>query len=82
MKASWFWLKEFCDFSESPEEVRSVLLQLGFDVPSLTPVGGAVTGVVAALVEFVEKHPNADKLNKCVVFDGIDRFSVVCGALT
>jgi phenylalanyl-tRNA synthetase beta chain len=37
----------------------------------VTPVGGAVSGVVVAQVESAQKHPNADKLKLCEVFDGV-----------
>ena len=36
--------------------------------------------MVTAKVESREKHPNADKLSLCQVFDGTSRFRVVCGA--
>lgn len=80
MKASFSWLKEFVDFSETPTEIAALLLRQGFEVTAVTPVGGPVSGVVVARVESVEKHPNADKLNVCEVFDGVERQRVVCGA--
>ncbi len=80
MKASFLWLKEFVAFDNGPEDIADRLRRAGFDVASLTPVGGPVVNVVAARVESVEKHPNADKLKLCKVFDGRDRWDVVCGA--
>lgn len=80
MKISLAWLREFVDFDLSPEETAKRLRSLGFDTASITKIGEEVSGVVAAKVESRDKHPNADKLSLCQVFDGKDRFRVVCGA--
>jgi phenylalanyl-tRNA synthetase beta chain len=80
MKISLLWLKEFVDVDLPAEEVVKVLRGLGFDTASVTTVGAGVANVVAAKVEAREKHPNADKLSLCQVFDGTTRFRVVCGA--
>jgi phenylalanyl-tRNA synthetase beta chain len=80
MKVSLQWLREFVDFDLSPEETAKQLRSLGFDTASLSKVGAGVSGVVTAKVESREKHPNADKLSLCRVFDGSTRFRVVCGA--
>jgi phenylalanyl-tRNA synthetase beta chain len=80
MKVSVNWLKEFVDFDMTPEELAKRLRSLGFDTASITTVGAGVSGVVTAKVESREKHPNADKLSLCQVFDGTTRFRVVCGA--
>lgn len=80
MKVSFQWLKEFVDFTETPTEIAALLLRQGFEVAAVTPVGGPVTGVVVAQVASAQKHPNADKLKLCEVFDGDARHPVVCGA--
>jgi phenylalanyl-tRNA synthetase beta chain len=80
VKISVAWLREFVPFTQSPEELANLLRGLGFDTASLTTVGGPVTNVVTARVEVCGKHPNADRLSLCTVFDGTDRFQVVCGA--
>ncbi len=80
MKVSLLWLKEFVDFDLSPEGTASLLRGLGFELASLERFGGPVKNVVTARVESAEKHPNADRLSLCRVFDGKDRWEVVCGA--
>ena len=80
MKASLAWLNEFLPEALTASVAAERLRRAGFDVPSVTRVGGIVTNVVVARVEAVEKHPNADKLRVCRVFDGKDRWNVVCGA--
>ncbi|HRY29610.1 MAG TPA: phenylalanine--tRNA ligase subunit beta, partial [Elusimicrobiota bacterium] len=64
----------------SPEELAALLRRQGFDVASITRFGGDVQNVVTAKVESVQKHPNADRLSLCKVFDGKNRLDVVCGA--
>ncbi|MBI4397223.1 MAG: phenylalanine--tRNA ligase subunit beta [Elusimicrobia bacterium] len=80
MKVSTLWLKEFVDFDQSPEELAVFLRNLGFDTASITRFGGGIENVVTAKVETAGKHPNANKLSLCQVFDGKDRWTVVCGA--
>ncbi len=80
MKISYLWLKEFVDFDLSPEELCTLLRNLGFDTGSVETFGGEIKNVVTARVLSRDKHPNADKLSLCKVFDGKDHFDVVCGA--
>ncbi|MGQ0644545.1 MAG: phenylalanine--tRNA ligase subunit beta [Elusimicrobiota bacterium] len=80
MKISYLWLKEFVDFDFSPEELAVVLRNLGFDNAGIRRFGGELANVVTARVEERGKHPQADRLSLCRVFDGKDRWSVVCGA--
>jgi len=80
MKVTLRWLKDYVDFDLGPRELAAALTMRGFEVEAVTPVGGDYTGVVTALIEKVEPHPQADKLTLCTVFDGSERFSVICGA--
>jgi phenylalanyl-tRNA synthetase beta chain len=80
MKLSWKWLGEFVPGLPAPEETAAVLRRLGFDTVAVTPAGGPVVGVVAARVETAVKHPGADRLRLCKVFDGTTTWEVVCGA--
>ncbi|MBE0551083.1 MAG: phenylalanine--tRNA ligase subunit beta, partial [Ignavibacterium sp.] len=38
------------------------------------------SGIIVGLVKDVQKHPNADKLTVCTVYDGKTDLAVVCGA--
>lgn len=80
MKLSLAWLKEFVDLPEPPDAVAAALLRQGFEVTGISRAGGVVSNVVSAKVEAVDKHPNADKLRVCRVFDGSSAVTVVCGA--
>jgi len=91
MKVSVNWIKEYLDF-ELPsidELITKIGAQLGA-VEEVIDVGAKYKGVIVAKVISCEKHPNADKLNVCVIDDGgvtseVNRdedgyVQVVCGA--
>jgi phenylalanyl-tRNA synthetase beta chain len=80
MKVLYNWLREFVPLEISPQETAAVLTRLGFEIAGVEVFGGRLNGVVVAEVQEVQKHPNADRLSVCKVFDGQTAFSVVCGA--
>jgi len=81
MKISYLWIKDFVDFKGSPEDLSKIFLDmLGFDTAAILRFNTTIENVVTAKVEEKGKHPNADKLSLCQVFDGATRFRVVCGA--
>ena len=73
------WLKEFVDIKESPVELADMLSSIGLEAEDLKPFED-LEGVVIGKVKSVEKHPNADRLNVCSVYDGEKNYKVVCGA--
>jgi phenylalanyl-tRNA synthetase beta chain len=80
MKVTFNWLKQYVDFTWSPEELAERLTMLGVEVESLEKLGGEFAGVVVAQVITCDKHPNADKLTLCRVNDGKGERQIVCGA--
>src|SRR6266566_2547768 len=70
MKVTLNWLKQYVDFTWSPEELRERLTMLGIEVEGMQPISGEFEGVVVAQILSSEKHPNADKLSVCRVADG------------
>lgn len=80
MNVTYNWLKEFVDFSETPEELAALLTMLGLEVESMEKLGGGLDDVVVALVEEKRQHPNADKLSICRVNNGREVLDIVCGA--
>jgi len=80
MKVTLNWLKKYVDFDWSADELAERLTMLGLEVESITKVGGELEGVVIAQVITRDKHPNADKLSVCKVFDGKTERQIVCGA--
>jgi phenylalanyl-tRNA synthetase beta chain len=91
MKVSVNWIKWYTDIELPPidELVTKIGAQLGA-VEEVIDVGAKYKGVVVAKIVSCEKHPNADKLNVCLIDDGgvtqdIERneqglVQVVCGA--
>ena len=79
MKISYNWLKKFVDFDLNPEELAKMLTFIGVET-TVVSSGCAWTGVITAKVLEKDKHPNADKLSLCKLTDGVNCYSVVCGA--
>jgi phenylalanyl-tRNA synthetase beta chain len=80
MKVLTSWLKEFVPVEAGASEIAALLERLGFEVAAVVDFGGKTLHVVSAEVRAAEKHPNADRLSLCQVFDGQQTFPVVCGA--
>ncbi len=73
------WLNSFVDTRDIPfNELVDRVSECGNEVDSVAEY--PCQGVVTALVESKVKHPDADTLAVCVVFDGAQRHNVVCGA--
>ncbi|NOX90330.1 MAG: phenylalanine--tRNA ligase subunit beta [Calditrichaeota bacterium] len=80
MKVTYRWLKEFVDFSETPDELAELLTEAGLEVEEVTPLVQPFSGIIVGKVEQVQKHPNADKLSVCQVRTDKGTFQVICGA--
>lgn len=90
MKISLNWIKEFTDIKLPVDDlVTKIGAQLG-EVEEVINLGERYAGVTVAKVMSCEKHPNADKLQVCLIDDGgvnkkvkrdaNDYVQVVCGA--
>lgn len=80
MKVSYNWLKEVLQFDLSPQQVADALTAAGFPVEEMTPLAHAPEEVVVAELLEVMPHPDADRLSLTKVSDGVNVYSVVCGA--
>lgn len=80
MKVLYSWLKDFVPLEISPEATAAELARLGFEIADIQLFGGKLSGIVTAEVRECGKHPNADRLSLCKVWDGQTEFPVVCGA--
>lgn len=80
MQVSLNWLRRYVDLPEDPKDIAASLTSLGFEVEAMQVAGEGVTGVVVGEVRAREKHPEADKLSVCRVYDGQQEWQVVCGA--
>ncbi|MET0420485.1 MAG: phenylalanine--tRNA ligase subunit beta, partial [Acidimicrobiia bacterium] len=80
MRAPLSWIREFTPVTAPVPEIVTALNQLGLEVDGLEQPGAEITGVIAARVLDVVKHPNADKLSLVDVDFGAGTTRVVCGA--
>ena len=80
MIVTYNWLKEFVDFTYSPQELSDRLTMAGLEVEALEEIGGQLDSVIVAKLEAVDRHPDADRLTVCRVNNGSEVVQVVCGA--
>ncbi len=81
MKISLNWIKELVDLSDiSTQDVISKLTMSGLEVEDVIDQTNLYKDFIVGFVKETEKHPNADKLTICKVFDGKDDLQVICGA--
>lgn len=80
MKVLVSWLREFADLPMTTAELAEALTNAGLEVEERLEFDALMAGVVVGHVRAVEKHPKADRLTVCTVFDGEGERTVVCGA--
>ncbi|RMG60839.1 MAG: phenylalanine--tRNA ligase subunit beta, partial [Deltaproteobacteria bacterium] len=80
MKILFSWLKEFVDVPDTPENLADRLTMAGIEASSVEYLGKGFDNLVVARIEKIEKHPNADRLSLCQVWDGERTRPIVCGA--
>jgi phenylalanyl-tRNA synthetase beta chain len=80
MKVPLSWLKEYLNFTQSPEELANVLTLAGIEVEGIETSSLKFSGIVVGQVLETSRHPSADRLCIAKVSDGKEEFQVVCGA--
>ena len=83
MKISLNWLKKFIEISENPEDLESILTEVGLEVDeiiSFEPDKDFLSKLIVGEITAIEKHPNADRLNITKVNTGSESLSIICGA--
>lgn len=84
MNISYKWLKEYVDFSLTPQQVCDALTSCGLEVDALEEVQtikGGLKGLYVGKVLTCEMHPNSDHLHVTTVDLGRETPSqIVCGA--
>ena len=74
------WLKEHLETEASLEEITDRLSMLGLEVEEIDNRGEALGAFVIGYVKEARRHPDADRLQLCVVDAGNGETQVVCGA--
>ncbi len=80
MKFTWKWLLDHLETDKNLSEILETLPKLGLEVASVVNLAEDLKSFISVEIIDLKKHPNADKLNVCTVFDGKNTFNVVCGA--
>lgn len=81
MKISLNWLKDYINLQGIPtEEIINALTMHGLEVEDYVDESKKYAGIIVGLVKEVKRHPDADKLTVCTVYDGREDLQVVCGA--
>ena len=84
MNISYKWLKEYVDFSLTPQQVADALTSEGLEVDSLEEVPairGGLKGIVVGEVLECDPHPDSDHMHMCSVNLGEkEPVQIVCGA--
>src|SRR5574338_136658 len=81
MKISLNWIKELVDLNNiATQEIVSKLTMSGLEVEDVVDQSNLYKNFIVGFVKETEKHPNADKLTICKVFDGREDLQVICGA--
>jgi phenylalanyl-tRNA synthetase beta chain len=80
MKFTYSWLLDHLDTKFSAAEIGETLTSIGLELETLTDYNLTHSQFIVATIEEFKKHPNADRLNLCIVNDGKKTYQVVCGA--
>ena len=80
MLVSLKWLEDYVDIDKTPAQLAESLTMAGLEVDEIKLIKPAFSGVVSAEILSVRPHPSADKLSLCAVTDGLQTYTIVCGA--
>lgn len=81
MKISLNWLRRYVDIPVSVTELCDKMILSGFEVESIEDLSATMSGVVAARIVKLEKHPDADKLQICQMdVGGTQPVQIITGA--
>jgi phenylalanyl-tRNA synthetase beta chain len=80
VKFTLSWLKEHLATDVTIEEIGATLTRIGLEVESIEDRAADLAAFKVAYVKTAVRHPNADKLQVCIVDTGTEDLTVVCGA--
>ena len=81
MKFSEQWLRQWVDPQINTDKLSAQLTMAGLEVESITPVANPFRDVVVGEIMEAKPHPNADRLQVCLVnIGGSQPLQIVCGA--
>ncbi len=81
MKFSENWLRQHVEIDADSAALQHRLTMIGLEVEDAQRLGDGLDGVVVARIVSAQKHPEADRLQVCMVDAGGDApLQIVCGA--
>jgi len=80
LRASIKWLKDYVDFTVTPEELAEKMTMAGVPAENIEFLGQGIENVVTGKIVELYPHPNADKLSVCKVDVGQSKLTIVTGA--
>lgn len=81
MQISIKWLKDYIDFTETPEQLADKLTMAGIPVENVVDPGEGLEKVVTGRIEKLEPHQNSDHLQICTMNVGLaENIIIVTGA--
>lgn len=81
MQVSIKWLKDYIDFTETPEQLADKLTMAGIPVENIVDPGEGLEKVVTGRIEKLEPHQNSDHLQICTMNVGLaENIIIVTGA--
>lgn len=80
MKTTLGWLKTHLETDAALDAIVGKLVMLGLEVESVEDRAKPLAPFVVARVLEAKRHPDADKLQLCLVDTGREKVEVVCGA--
>ena len=81
MKIALSWLREFVELTESTEELRVILDDLGLVVEGIEFVGEGLEDVVVVRIDEIRAIEGADRVRLVIVDAGDGPLEIVCGAM-
>lgn len=81
MQVSIKWLKDYIDFTETPQQLADKLTMAGIPVENVVDPGEGLEKVVTGRIEKLEPHQNSDHLQICTMNVGqAENIIIVTGA--
>lgn len=80
MKFTLSWLKQHLETNSDIETILKKLTNIGLEVESSYNPSEALNGFIAAKIISTKPHPDADRLQLCLIDTGTEEIEIVCGA--
>lgn len=80
MRISLQWLREWVDTGDDVRGLAHALTMAGLEIEAVEAAAPPLPGVIVGEVKAVAKHPRAEKLSVCRVWNGHEELQIVCGA--